>query len=247
MIKEKGTVRLTEAAVSRWKRPADVTPEDFAAVALERVVTRGRGVRPIGSSAGVDDFVQAIAFLFAADDALRGFDRFEVAKGAKAAKSRTFADYQIAETGSQILTDWPVGNEVRWPPFIRWTTYLGLGRTVGGALTPEASTALTSRLKGRPQGQHQVMDFLEWCADALPFLDGGEHCHFPPQREGDNVVLSPGLSATLWQMESNGALKMSRLSDDRNATLRLRADQTGDRSVSTVEWFGRALTRKASR
>lgn len=248
VAKERGqVVRLADTANSRWKRAADVTAEDFSFVLLESVLARGRGVRTLGSSKGSDDLVQALALLYAADEALRGFDRFEGGKGAKASVGRPFVDYQMKESESTTPTDWPIGNRERWLPFFRWAVYLGVARVAGGSLVPEASSALICRLNGRPKGQHPVMDFVEWCADALSFLDGGEHCHFPRQREGDNVVLSPGLSATLLQMEALGAVKLARLSDDRNATLRLRADRMGERAVSTVEWFGASLTRNAAR
>jgi hypothetical protein len=247
VAKEKGQVRLADNACSRWKHSADVTAQDFSFVLLENVLARGRGVRPFGSSKGSDDLVQALALLYAADEALRGFGRFEGAKGAKAGTGRTFVDYQMKETDSATQAAWPVGNVVRWLPFVRWAVYLGVARMAGGSLLPEASSALIPRLIGKPKGQHPVMDFVDWCAEVLSFLDGGEHCHFPRQREGDNVVLSPGVSATLLQMEALGAVKLARLSDDRNATLRLRADRVGDRAVSTVEWFGASLTRKAAR
>jgi hypothetical protein len=102
---------------------------------------------------------------------------------------------------------------------------------------PDASIALARRLLRLEPGEYDVRDFVARCASTVPILDGGllQFGH-DAQIEGDNAVLSSGLSVSLLQLEADGLLTMDKRSDTGVRTLRLRPDRAADRLITNVTW-----------
>jgi hypothetical protein len=179
------------------------------------------------------DLVRALELYYVAEDPLRPVSRFEIdVKGA-----RSFEELQTAVFGGDVDL-WPVRNPTRWTPFCRWASYLGLARTVGvSGIIPDASEALAARLPDLPSGSYDAGEFVSRCAEALPLLDGGLlQARYDPQRTGATEVLSPALSLSIAQLEADGMVKWDKRSDTGVRILRLRADRSADRPITTVEW-----------
>jgi hypothetical protein len=223
-------IKLTGAAAD-WKTPSDASPRQMGRVLLDAVLQVGDS----DVSHGIEDLIQSVVLLHTATGPLRPFDTFEAAAENS---GRGFADRQAEVLGPVRTDNWPVPNEEQWQPLRRWASYLGLARTVGTAgLIPDASEALLRRLPEMTPGGYDVRDFVARCASAVPILDGGAlQTGHDPQYEGDHAVLSGGLSISLLQLEADGFLTMEARSDASGRTIRLRADGSADRTVTTVVW-----------
>jgi hypothetical protein len=229
-----GRVVLGEEAAGHWKRPADVTPRAFRDFLLCSVFEIAESDATPGSSDGVMDLVQAIELFYVAEDPMRPISRFEFDnKG-----TRSFEELQTAAFGGDNRDLWPVRNSTRWTPFCRWASYLGLARQVGASgIVPDASEALAARLRDLPSGSYDAGDFVSRCAEAIPLLDGGVlQVRHDPQREGATEVLSPALSLSIMQLEADGMVKLDKRSDTGVRVMRLQADRSADRLITTVEW-----------
>jgi hypothetical protein len=239
-------VTLSAAVAGQWKRPTDVTPRTMCRFLLDAVLQAADPEAPYGAASGSTDLTQATVLLHSADHPLMPFDRFESAPA-----GRSFDTRQLETCGTDRVANWPVPNKERWLSFRRWTTYLGLARSVGtNGLIPDASEALIRRLPALQPGDYDIGDFVGRCALAVPVLDGGALWREPKDpAAGENGVLSGGLSVSLLQLEADGFMTMARPKSDtdRNARiLRLRPDRSADRLIGTVTWHARPVRRSGS-
>jgi hypothetical protein len=231
LVEQNGNRIKLAGAAARWKAPSDASPDGMCRVLLDAIIQIGDS----DVSRGIGDLIQALVLLHTAEQPLRPFDTFESGAGAT---GRGFADRQAEALGPVRKDIWPVPNQEQWQPLRRWASYLGLARSVGTAgVIPDASEALIRRLPAITPGGYDVRDFVGRCASAVPILDGGKlQTGHDPLYEGDHAVLSGGLSISLLQLEADGFLTMEQRSDAVGRTLRLRADGSADRTVTTVVW-----------
>lgn len=233
-------VRAAGDVAGRWAHPTDVAPRAFRDFLLERMfATAAEGAVPERFE-DVADLMRALELLYVAENPMWPFDRFKAAKG-NVRGQRSFREAQAAVFGSDQGL-WPVRNETRWTAFRRWAAYLGLARQIGPTgIIPDASQALAVRLSGLPGGSYDIADFVSRCAAAVPLLDGGAlQSRHDPERAGNSEVLSPALSLSMAQLEAEGMVKLDKRSDAGVCILRLRADRSNDRLVTTVEWMPEA-------
>ncbi|MEV6638467.1 hypothetical protein [Amycolatopsis sp. NPDC051371] len=230
---EKKQVSLASTASELWSRPIEVTPTAFRAFLLDNVFRLSDPTASPGDRNDVNDLVQAVELVYAADRPLQPFARFISAN-----LERGFRELQVSTFGDDNKL-WPVRNETRWTAFCRWSFYLGLtGQAGDSGVIADASIALKIRLGRLPQGVYDAGAFVEHCADAVPLLDGGAlQRRFIPELSGATRVLSPALSISLLQMEADGAVKLTQKSDTGVYVVRLHTDQSGDRAFTSVEWL----------
>jgi hypothetical protein len=231
LVKQSGDRVKLAGAAADWTTPSDASPGATGRVLLDAVLQMGDS----DVSHGIGDLIQAVVLLHTAEQPLRPFDTFESPAGGS---GRGFADRQAEALGPEREDNWPVPNQEQWQPLRRWASYLGLARTVGReGLIPDASEALLRRLPAMAPGDYSVREFVTRCASVVPILDGGAlQTGHDPLSEGDNAVLSGGLSISLLQLEADGFLTMHQRSDAIGRTLRLRPDGSADRFVTTVVW-----------
>lgn len=238
-------VALADDVADRWKRPTDVTAPVFCAFLLDRIFDKAEPHAPSGSANGVTDLIQALELLYTTTEPMRPFDRFEPDR---AGRGHSFQEYQTAVVGSDAGL-WPVFNASRWPPFLRWASYLGLAQLVGSSgIIPDASAALAVRLADVPPGVYDIEEFVTICATAVPLFDGGElQTRHQPAREGDTAVLSSGLSLSLMQLEADRWVTLDKRSDTGVRIVRLGQNRTTDRAITTVEWKPRTRAKGGHR
>lgn len=241
-------IALTREGAERWRSPADVDPRSFSQLLLDRVMKVADPEASPGESQGVMDLVHAVVLLHVSEQPLRPFERFEPVTGGGPRSGRSFMEMEQAVLGADRKA-WPVPNKEQWLPFRRWALYLGLARPVGAnGLIPDASSALAARLVGLEPRDYDVRDFVSRCASAVPILDDGPlQFGHDAQLEGDNAVLSPGLSVSLLQLEADGVLTIDKRSDTGVRTLRLRADRSADRVITTVVWKRQRAARRGDK
>lgn len=235
-------VTLTAVVADQWSKPADVTAPAMCRHLLDAVLRVADPDAPYGAASGSTDLAQATVLLHSADHPLLPFDRFETA-----ASGRSFDKVQLETCGANRAS-WPVPNKEQWLSFRRWTAYLGLARPVGtNALIPDASEALIRKLSALQPGDYDIGDFVGRCASVIPVLEGGALFREPkPSADGEDGVLSGGLSVSLLQLEADGFINMHKPKSDteRNARiLRLRPDRSADRIVGTVTWHATSARR----
>lgn len=228
-----GRVLLEEQAADRWKRPTDVNPRAFRNFLLDRVFESADANAAPGSSDGVTDLMRALELLYVAKDPMRPVSRYETVTNG----TRSFEELLTAAFGDRHEL-WPILGKTRWKPFCRWASYLGLARKIGAnSIIPDASEALAARLSDLPSGSYDAGDFVSRCAETVPLLDGGVlQSRHAPERAGATEVLSPALSLSVMQLEADGMVKLDKRSDTDVRILRLRADRSADRPITTVEW-----------
>jgi hypothetical protein len=242
IVKPNGSrVALTEAA-AQWKKPADVTPRRMRQVLLDAALRTAVPEAPYGEETGSTDLMQAVVLLYQAERPLLPFDRFESGRVPRSG-GRAFAEWESACCGSVRPKIWPVPNSQQWLPFRRWAPYLGLARSVGtNGLIPDASDALIERLPELQPGDYDIGDFIRRCAVAVPVLDGGVLWRrVEATTDGDNGVLSGGLSISLLQLEADEYMTMvpPKSDTDRNGRIiRRLPDRSADRMVATITWYG---------
>jgi len=227
--------RVSLAAVPReWRKPTNVNSFSFSRHLRDRVfVTADPGV-PVGDSAGVMDLVYGLFVLHAADNPLQPFSSFEPDKSGH---DRAFMEHQRSLLGDD-RSGWAIPNREQWIPFRRWATYLGLASFGPSGLIADASSALIQGLGGLPPAEYDIEQFVAECARAVPILDGGS-LHFPySTTDSSHSLLSPGLSVSLLQLEADGLVVLSKLSDIGTRTLRVGTDNSADRPVSHIKWAG---------
>jgi hypothetical protein len=229
-----GVITATETTRSAWRRPEDVTARSFARTvrhSLWQVAGQDDGD-------SVSDLVLASALLAAAPEPLRPFDGFD-----EPTANRRFDQYQIGHLGP-VQADWAVGNLERWRTFRRFAPYLGLAMPVGtkvGArvsargLIPDSSAALAEDLVDLEPGMYDVATFVDACAKALPFLDGGV---FAVVDNRATQELSGGLSLSLRQLEASNLLTLMHESDAGTRLLALGLEPGACTTISHVRWLG---------
>ena len=89
-----------------------------------------------------------------------------------------------------------------------------------------------------------VATFVDACASALPFLDGGPYAIVDDERAEQE--LSGGLSLSLHQLQAKGLLELSRESDITTRTVALGAEPGSRENISHVRWIGNSKTRKVA-
>lgn len=239
-----GMVRLRLGAEPVWTRYDHVTATSFSQYLLLRIAALGDPSASLGESEGVMDLVQALQLFYGASSALEPFSRFDPVTHDGGSRGRAFRTLQETLIG-QDRGLWPVYNAERWRSFRRWAAYLGLARIIGGGgIVPDASQALVALL---PTGSvhSDIRQFVAWCAEQVPILDGGRlHGIHDPETDGDQAILSPGLSVTLRQLEAMGAIRLEKRSDTGGRTIRLAADGTLDRFVTNVAVLGPATPKR---
>lgn len=229
----KGRVSLSEVP-TEWRKPADVDSLTFSRHLRSRVFATADPSVPVGESGDVMDLVHGIGFLHKAHTPLQPFSTFEPDKSGQA---RAFEEHQRSVFGDD-RSSWPIPNKQQWFPFRRLATYLGLAELCPSGLIANASTALTQGLRELPPAQYDVEQFVNECARAVPILDGGP-LELPSLRtDSSHSLLSPGLSVSINQLEADGLVVLSNLSDVGTRTLRVGADNNSDRLVSHVKWTG---------
>jgi hypothetical protein len=234
-------ISLTEAAATKWKKPADVTPRGMSQILLDAALRAADPKAPYGDGDKSNDLMQAVVLLYQADKPLLPFDRFESGRIPRPS-GRAFTEWQAACCGPE-RKNWPVTNNQRWLPFRRWAPHLGLARSVGAnGIIPDASEALIGRLSALQSGDYDIGDFVKRCALAVPVLDGGALWRrVEAAVDGDPRVLSGGLSISLLQLEAEGYMTMARPKSDTDRDghiLRLLPDRSTDRPIGTVTWLG---------
>lgn len=233
-----GSVRLQGDGASRWKNPAQVDATNFHHFLLAVILEVGVETSAAGSK-DVADLIGAVDVLLGSENPLSPFDRFE-----EAGKGRALAKEFGARFDDSDRSLWPFPSEPQWQSFRRWSTYLGFARQVGGAgLIPDASKAVQAQLKLTP-GVYPLQQFLAECAIAVPVLDGGALAQESRRRIVTGTELSPGLSVTLLQLEADGRIELSKLSD--TDTLVIRVGQKMQ-AVSEVAWLEQKRPRKAGK
>jgi hypothetical protein len=230
---EKQQVSLVSTARELWSKPAEVTSTEFRALLLDNVFRLSDPTASPGNWTNVNDLVQAVELVYAADKPLHPFARFVSANS-----ERGFRELQSSTFGDDKKL-WPVRNGTRWTAFCRWSFYLGLtGQAGDSGVIADASTALKIRLSSLPKDVYDAGAFIEQCADAVPLLDGGAlQRRFVPEASGSTRVLSPALSISLLQMEADGVVQLTTQSDTDVYVIRLHTDQSGDRAFTSVEWL----------
>lgn len=237
----KGRVSLS-AVPKEWRKPADVDGLTFSRHLRNRVFATADPSVPVGESGDVMDLVHGIGFLHKAHTPLQPFSSFEPDKSGH---SRAFEEHQRSSFGED-RSRWPVPNKEQWIPLRRWATYLGLASFCPSGLIADASTALVQGLRELPPGQYDIEQFVAECAQAVPILDGGPLEVPSLTTDSSHALLSPGLSVSIQQLEADGLVALSKLSDIGTRTLRVGTDSNSDRPVSHVKWAG-ITSRKAKR
>lgn len=235
--------RVSLAAVpADWQRPADVDAVRFARHLLKRLVATADPHAQVGGSHPVNDLVHGLIVLHTASDPLRPFVRFEPTRSDS---GRNFIDELRSRFGDD-RANWPFPNREQWLPMRRWGPYLGLARPVGtNGLIPDASPALARELSHLPASEYEIGQFLSDCASAVPLLDGGSlHFGHDAEGSGEHSILSPGLSVSLLQLEADGLLAFSKLSDIGARTIRIASNGKADQVVSHAKWTPAKGSRK---
>ncbi|GAA2666294.1 hypothetical protein [Actinoplanes palleronii] len=225
-------------ASSRWKQAQDVAASEFASGVLSSLLTR---YELTGSpTAGAGDLVHGLSLLYAAPDPLEPFNSFDSNRG------RRFVEWQKEKLGDDN-SRWPLYNRERWIPLRRWAVYLGVGRLLGSALLPDASTAVERFLPLQIR-EYTIEEFVQQCQTMLPFIDASGSVFGHDAEEGaDHAVLSPGFSLTLMALKAKGIVKLFGRSDVGGRTLRIRSDRALDQRVTHVLWEGvQTDTRRSS-
>lgn len=231
-----GVVTATETTTSTWRASKDVTAKSFA----RRVRHSLWQVAGEDDREAVADLVQAAALLAAAPEPLQPFDGFD-----EPTANRRFDQYQISQLGS-VQADWAVGNLERWRTFRRFAPYLGLAVPVGTkvgpsvsarGLLPDSSAALAEDLLDLEPGLYDIAAFVDACAGALPFLDGGP---FAVVDDRSAQELSGGLSLSLRQLEASNHLTLLHESDAGTRVLALGSEAGARSTISHVRWVGSA-------
>ncbi|HEX7303983.1 protein DpdG [Lentzea sp.] len=237
---DSGRIRVADAVACHWSRPADVAPRAFRDFLLDNIFAIEEGESVPKRLDDTADLLRALEILYTTENPLWPCDRFEAAKGSVRGQ-RSFRETQIAVLGPD-QDKWPVRNATRWTAFRRWAAYLGLARQVGSTgIIADASQALAVRLSGLPSGSFDIADFVSRCAEALPLLDGGVlQSRHDRERTGAAEVMSPALSTSMAQLEAEEMVTLDKRSDTGVRILRLRADRSRDRLVTTVEWMREA-------
>lgn len=116
----------------------------------------------------------------------------------------------------------PFTNDTRWPAFLEWATFLGVGlKTARVGFVPVPSFAVQAVLP-LVFGDVRVLaqgDFFERLAESLPIVDGGSlrlqlaTQSTQPWRTESGTDVSPSLSAALLTLESSGVLRLEERSD----------------------------------
>lgn len=213
--KENREVWISDSVRARFPAWEQVTAAAFAAYLREVALHPPCALGPLGVEAGDADLAQALALLHSAPVPLRAYVSFET-------EPRTFADIQLHLLGDKAR--WPIGNEVRWPSFLRWALYLGFGaivpvgagRGTRQAMVADASAAVSHVLPEILPESQPVGHFVAALGAALPVLDGGAvHAQIsaalldpPPPDE-----VSPGLALSLWRLHHSGMVKLEYRSD----------------------------------
>ncbi len=237
----RGRVSLS-AVPEEWRKPADVDSLTFSKHLRNRIFASADPSVSVGESGDVMDLVHGIGFLHKAHTPLRPFSTFEPDK---AGQTRAFEEDQRSLFGDD-RTGWPIPNKQQWLPFRRLATYIGLASFSPSGLIADASTALIHGLSELPSAQYDIEQFVAECAQAVPILDGGP-LEFPSMKtESSHSLLSPGLAVSIQQLEADGLVVLSKLSDIGTRTLRVGTDNNTDRLVSHVKWTG-ITSRKAKR
>jgi hypothetical protein len=240
-------IALSEAAAVHWKEPGDVTAPGMCRVLLDATLQAADPEAPYGETSGSTDLMQAVGLLYKAKQPLLPFDRFESGHAPRTG-GQAFAEWESACCGPERTKSWPIPNNPQWLPFRRWAPYLGLARSVGvSGLIPDASEALMRRLPAFQPGDYAIGDFVGRCALAVPVLDGGALWRgLEAPADGDDGVLSGGLSVSLLQLEADGYMTMARPKSDTDRDgriVRLRPDRSADRLVGTVTWHATPVRR----
>jgi hypothetical protein len=233
------SVTAGDDMLTEWSTARDVTPRSFARVIRRAVWRQASGPEP----QRVFDLVQAVALLAAAPEPLKPFDSFDSSNA-----TRPFQKFQASHLGTK-QEDWAVGNSPRWLAFRRFAPYIGVAlltstRTAksSAGLTADSSAALAEDLE-LTAGLYDVATFVDSCASALPFLDGGPYSiddHRPAQE------LSGGLSLSLRQLQAKGLLELLVESDIATRTVALGAEPGSRENISHVRWIGNSKTRKTA-
>lgn len=243
-----GIVSISKARVSlaavpnEWRKPDDVDSLSFARHLRNRVFASADRDVPVGDSGEVMDLVHGLGVLYATDTPLQPFSSFEPDRSGR---GRAFMEHQRSMLG-EARSGWPVPNREQWIPLRRWATYLGLASFGPCGLTADASVALIQGLRELPSEQYDIEQFVTECAQTVPILDGGS-LHSPfNTTDSSHSLLSPGLSNSILQLEAEGLVTLSKLSDIGTRTLRVGSDDSADRPVSHVKWTNQT-SRKAKR
>lgn len=156
---------------------------------------------------GARDLIRAVAW-FLSLDPVKGPYFFEDG-------NPSVATLQEQELGERVIY-----NPTRWPPFERWSVFLGFARAVprldGGrwrnGLIPDPSAAIASVLPElvQPGVSTALTGLTLQLGDRLPVLDGGLYRTSVLQRAGadDDAPSSPALSLALKELERRGDLKL---------------------------------------
>lgn len=227
-------VSLTAVRPS-WTTPAHVDAVGFSDLLLDRVLALANPGGVPGDSQGSTDLMQSIVALHVAGDPLWPFTAFEPAKKPE---TRSFSTEMRKHFGDERRL-WSTPNATQWLSLRRWAVYLGLARPVGvDGIIPDGSTALARRLR-LPAGDYEVGEFITACAQALPLFDGGTlQFGHDSEGSGEHSVLSPGMSVSLLQLEADGLVAFSRLSDTGNKTIRTAPAGGADQLISGIKWAG---------
>lgn len=102
-----------------------------------------------------------------------------------------------------------IRNPERWPPFVRWSTYLGFASSyAANTLVPDPTTAIVGELERllRGRGVQPLEAVVEQLAVTFPVLDNGEvqrvlRTHYDVVWDAD---LSPALSLALLRLHARG-------------------------------------------
>ena len=235
--------RVSLAAVPKeWRKPDDVDSLSFSGHLRDRVFASADRDVPVGDSGEVMDLVHGLGVLYAGDTPLQPFSTFEPDKSGR---GRSFMENQRSMLGEE-RSGWPVPNREQWIPLRRWATYLGLASFGPCGLIADASVALIQGLRELPSAQYDVERFVAECAQKIPILDGGSLQIPYKKTDSSRALLSPGLSNSILQLEAEGLLTLSKLSDIGTRTLRVGSDDSADRPVSHVKWTNET-SRKAKR
>jgi hypothetical protein len=128
----------------------------------------------------------------------------------------------LSELQEQHTGERPIYNTERWPPFERWTRYLGFSTVFplelrnrwAEPLLPDPTQAIRSRVASLLNHDRwtPIGEVMAALADYLPVLDGGAfrraiHNKGAPETEGG---CSSSLSLAFKRLEANGTIELSR-------------------------------------
>lgn len=128
----------------------------------------------------------------------------------------------LSELQEQQTGERPIYNAERWPPFERWTRYLGFSTVFplelrnrwAEPLLPDPTRAIRSRLESLLDHDRwtPIGEVMAALADYLPVLDGGQfrraiHDKGAPEIDG---ACSSSLSLAFKRLEANHTIELSR-------------------------------------